>query len=252
MTLRSTIAGRLLAIALGGTIAAATPAPAAAGYLDAGEWLSAATGLGPVMLVPITLHSPVMSDAFGSYTDPTVPILVPDPEYPGVPGAFDWRPRSIFMSGHGISQWGLGPDTVAATFGCYIAVFPCLGVQTFEATFDRPILGFGGLFEWYSGYGEYPPVPLVVNGTDLTAIPALNGSHPHVNGFLGFIGPMDTLRMQWLGGNADNYSWIRWVAPLAIVAVPVPEPSTIILLSAALVGLIASARRRVQPVWARG
>lgn len=252
MKSRSTIGGALLAIALGGTAAAPTPAPAATAYVDAGEWLSAAMSLGSVMLVPITLHSPVMSDAFGSYTDPTVPVLVPDPEHPGVPGAFDWRPRSIFMSGHGVGTWALGPEAVAATFGCYIPVSPCLGVQTFEASFVQPILGFGGYFEWFSGYGDAPLIPLTVNGVEVSSAlsPPVWSGQIH-EGFLGFIGPLDTLSMVW-HGNSDNYAWMRWSAPFAIVAMPVPEPSTISLVLGALLGLIALHKRRLRPVRVQG
>lgn len=188
------------------------------------------------MLVPITLHSPVMSDAFGSYTDPNVPILVPDPAHPYDPTALTYRARNLIGAGPS----SLGPDQIMVRFGCYSAIFPCLGAQTFEATFERPVLGFGGLFEWYLG-SPYYSIPMDINGLPLewgSPFPPSDTSPASMrSGFVGFVGPMDTLSIQWLGGNTDDTAWVRWTSPFAIIAVPEPPP--VALLAVALLGLFA-------------
>jgi hypothetical protein len=260
---RSRIAGAVLSLTVCGTLAGPLPAQGATAYLDAAAWLNAAANLGPVMLVPLTLHSPVFSDAWGTFTDVNETVHVPEGPPPG--GGVGWneggeRPRSVYLSVHvyrslpGSGFLALGPDDILVNFGCFTAVYPCLGVQTFEAAFNQPVLGFGGLFEWYSGYREYPPIPLVVNGFELNATTPVEGSHtpvegshPWVSGFLGFIGPMDTLSMEWLGGNADNSSWIHWSAPFAIVAMAVPEPHAVALFAGALLALVAASAVRARP-----
>lgn len=250
MSIKSTVAGVLFSIAAGTTIAAAPPAYAATAYLDAGAWLGAAAGLGPVQLIPMRLHSPVMSDAFGSYTDASVPVLVPDPDNTADPTALAYRTRSAIGAGPA----SLGPEQIVVGFGCYSPVFPCLGAQTFEAAFERPVLGFGGLFEWHMGDPAIA-VPMDINGLRLdwnSPFPPSDAGLANLRtGFLGFIGPMDTLSLRWLGGNTDDTAWVRWAAPFAIVAVTVPEPATFGLLAAALFGLCALGAPRPGPSRAR-
>lgn len=258
MRIKSTVAGALLSIAASGAVLTAPPARAATAYLDAAAWLGAVTGLGPVMLVPLTLKSPVFSDAWGTFTDLNETVAIPEGPQPG--GGVGWneggeRPRSVFLTGHGPPPssssgglFALGPSDVAATFGCYTAVFPCLGVQTFEAAFDQPILGFGGLFSWYVGYGDFEH-PVVVNGFTLTwdILPLKDESSRNHQGFLGFIGPMDTLSIHWLGGNADDTARVHWAAPFAIVAVSVPEPHSIALFAGVLFALVVAAAVPARP-----
>lgn len=254
MRIGTTVAAALLSMAASG----APPARAATAYLDAGAWLSAAGSLGPVMLVPFTLKSPVFSDAWGAFTDLDQTVAIPEGPQPG--GGVGWneggeRPRSVFLTGHGPPPssssgglFALGPSDVAATFGCYPAVFPCLGVQTFEAAFDQPILGFGGLFSWYVGYGDFEH-PVVVNGFTLTwdTLPLKDESSRNHQGFLGFIGPMDILSIHWLGGNADDTARVHWAAPFAIVAVSVPEPHSIALFAGTLFALVVAGAVRTRP-----
>lgn len=256
MKSRSTIAGALLSLTLGGMVAEPPAARAATAYLDAAAWLSAAGSLGAVKLVPLTLHAPVMSDGWGTFTDLNETVDVPEGPPPG--GGLGWneggeRPRSVFLSGHGAppSSWSsgglfaLGPSNIAATFGCYTAVSPCLGVLTFEAAFEQPILGFGGLFSWYIGYGDFEH-PVSINGFTLTwdTLPLRDESFRIHQGFLGFIGPMDALSIQWFGVNADDTARVHWATPFAIVAVPVPEPHSIALFAGALFVLVAAGASR--------
>lgn len=251
----SRISGAVLSITVCGALAGPLPARAATVYLDAAAWLGAAANLGSVMLVPLTLNSPVFSDAWGTFTDLNETVDVPEGPPPG--GGLGWneggeRPRSVFPSSLGPQSSGglfaLGPSDVAATFGCYSAVYPCLGVQTFEAAFDQPILGFGGLFSWYIGYGDFER-PVSINGFTLTwdTLPLRDESQLNHQGFLGFIGPMDTLSIHWLGGNADDTARVHWAAPFAIVAMPVPEPHAVALFAGALVALAAAGAVRARP-----
>lgn len=259
MKSRSTLAGALLSLTLGGMVAEPPAARAATAYLDAAAWLSAAGSLGAVKLVPLTLHAPVMSDAWGTFTDLNETVDVPEGPPPG--GGSIWneggeRPRSAFLSGHGAppGSWSsgglfaLGPSDVAATFGCYTAVYPCLGVQTFEATFAQPILGFGGLFSWYVGYGDRQ-YPVSVNGFTLPwdSLPMTDHTYRIREGFLGFIGPMDTLSIRWLAGNADDTARVHWATPFAIVAMSVPEPHAVALFAGALVALVVAGAVRARP-----
>ncbi|WP_439580116.1 hypothetical protein [Elioraea sp.] len=248
----STITGAALSLAVASAIVTAPPAHGVTAYVNADEWLIATGSLGPVMLVPLTLTAPVFSDAWGTFTDLNEKVDVPEGPQPG--GGVGWneggeRPRSVFLTGHGPPPssssgglFALGPSDVAATFGCYTAVYPCLGVQTFEAAFDQPILGFGGLFSWYVGYGDFE-YPVDVNGFTLTwdTLPLKDESFRNHQGFLGFIGPMDTLSIHWLGGNADDSARVHWAAPFAIVAVAVPEPSTLAVLAGSALGLFGLA-----------
>jgi hypothetical protein len=232
MRIGTTVAAALLSIAASG----APPARAASAYLDAGAWLSAAGSLGPVMLVPLTLHSPVFRDDFGTYTDPAETVFIPAPFGPEY--GEGWFARHL-----GFFPPTLGPATVEVIFKCAENAYSCLGVKGFEAAFDRPVLGFGGAFAWHIGYGDHRENPVDVAGHVLTwdtPLSPVAGDDPRIrHGFLGFIGEMDTLRIDWLVGAADDFSWVRWTSPFAIVAMAVPEPSALALLAGALVALAA-------------
>ncbi|TQF76245.1 hypothetical protein FK498_18820, partial [Elioraea sp. Yellowstone] len=233
MTIRSRVAAVLLSVAAGGATLTAPPARAAVAYLDAAAWLSAAGSLGPVMLVPFSLHNPVFRDDFGAYTTPGE-VWIDTPSGFSFPS--DWYSRSL-----GFFAPTLGPDTIEVHFKCAEPVYPCLGVNGFEAAFDRPILGFGGAFTWHIGYGDFEH-PVDVAGQVLTwdgPLAPVDGGDPRIrHGFLGFIGAMDTLRIDWLVNSADDFASVRWTAPFAIVAA-VPEPSAAVLLAGALAALAA-------------
>lgn len=250
MRSRFTSSAALLSLTLGSMVAEPPAARAATAYFDAAAWLSAAGTLGAVKLVPLTLHSPVFSDAWGTFTDLDDTVDVPEGPPPGGGvGSNEGgvRPRSVFLTGHDLppppgpsgGPFALGPSDIAATFGCHSAVSPCLGVQTFQAAFEQPILGFGGLFSWYVGFGDVDH-PVSINGFTLTwdTWPREDESVRIHQGFLGFIGPMESLSIHWLGGNADDAAWVHWATPFAIVAMPVSEPSALALLGGALLGLL--------------
>lgn len=237
MRMRSLLAAAVL------TAAAGSPSSSAASpfaLFDAAAWLAAAFEFGEVALVPVTLRDPVFRDDFGSYTDPAEPVFVPAVD--GFSFEADWRSRA-----GGFVAPVLGPATVAVHFGCASPVHPCLGVKGFEAIFDRPVLGFGGAFTWHIGYGP-PDVPrerpIDVAGTVLTwdspLAPAEGGDARLRHGFLGLIGSMEALRIAWLVDAPDDFAWVRWTAPFAVVRVP--EPAALALFVAALAGLAAAAR----------
>lgn len=242
MRIGTTVAAALLGMAASGALTP-PPARAATAYLDANAWLSAAGSLGPVMLVPFTLHSPVFRDDFSTYTDPTEPVPVP------TPAAFSFEP-GWYTRHHSFFAPTLGPDMIEVHFTCAEPVYPCLGVKGFEAAFDRPVLGFGGAFTWHIGYGDVEhPVDVAGHVLDWeTPLSPIAGEHPSIrHGFLGFIGAMDTLRIDWLVGSPDDFSSVRWTSPFAIVAMAVPEPSALALVAGALIALAACGATAPRP-----
>jgi hypothetical protein len=239
----------MLVLTIGATTHGSSRA-APATFLDAGAWFNAIAGLpgqGLAQLPAVPLDRMTFSDAHGTWTHDNQVVHYTDGH--GNPAS---APRTqLYLQTHGYF-FGIGPFPAAGSshgafsvnFGCYTAIFPCIGLQTIEIDLGFEIHGFGGHLDYYKGYPDgvppWPgaePIPLLAD-----AYWASPETWPFFSGFFGVIfeAPTRVIRLAWWeNGNMDDSSSVRFTNTFVITDVSVPEPGTVGLLTAALVGLLA-------------
>jgi hypothetical protein len=223
---------------------------APATFLDASAWFSAIAGLpgqGLAQLPAVPLDRMTFSDAHGTWTHDNQVVHYTDGD--GNPAS---APRTqLYLQTHGYPL-GIGPFPAAGSshgafsvnFGCYTAISPCIGLRTIEIDLGFEIHGFGGHLDYYKGYPDgvspWPgaePIPLLAD-----AYWASPETWPFFSGFFGVIfeAPTRVIRLAWWeNGNMDDSSSVRFTNTFVITEVSVPEPGTVGLLTAALLGLLA-------------
>jgi hypothetical protein len=239
----------MLVLTIGATTHGSSRA-APATFLDASAWLNAIAGLpgqGLAQLPAVPLDRMTFSDAHGTWTHDNQVVHYTDGD--GYPAS---APRTqLYLGTHGYF-FGIGPFPAAGSshgafsvnFGCYTAISPCIGLRTIEIDLGFEIHGFGGHLDYYKGYPDgvspWPgavPIPLLAD-----AYWASPETWPFFSGFFGVIfeAPTRVIRLAWWeNGNMDDSSSVRFTNTFVITDVSVPEPGTVGLLTAALVGLLA-------------
>lgn len=216
-------------------------------FIDQSTWLAATAGF--ATRPGLGVSGAVFHDALGAYTDPADAVWVSlysgVPPVPGGPGSA-LHQRTVFFSGPRLSAPLLVDEqSLAAQFGCYSPVWPCLGMIVLDLQFAEPIHGFSGQLEYRFGNPEYrnpanPPIPLLADAYR-------NPTNP-ISAYVGFFGvlfpePVTSLRIAWREPDGlDDVSIVRLTDLSAVTLVP--EPASLALLAAALVGLAAAARGR--------
>lgn len=254
----SRICATLFAIVFTGLPATVSEVHAApATFLDATAWLNAIGGMPGQGLAPVprvSLDRMTFSDAFGTWThtNQTVNYLDTDNS-----PATSTR-TALYLQIHPYF-FGSPPFPAAASFdggfsvqfGCYTAVFPCIGLRTVEIDLGREIMGFGGHLDYYKGYSEYfspsdPPIPLLADAYAAPPGPHPVSHHPDHRFFSGFFGaifdqPTRVIRLGWWEHlHMDDSSSVRFTNSFIVTAVP--EPAAVTLLAVALLGLLLTAR----------
>lgn len=199
------------------------------------------------------------ADGAGPYLDPSDHGLV-SPTSGDPPGK--WRPRTLFFKASEVSPpfgtpgpLNVGEDALFVTFGCYTAAWPCLGLQVVELAFPEPVYGLAGWMEYYFGFDVYydaedPAIPLLGEPYRNRARTASGDSEPFYRGFFAMVfdAPVTSVRFAWREGTTlDDVSWLHLTDVSLLMAGwmhPVPEPASVALLAAALLGLGAAARCR--------
>jgi hypothetical protein len=245
----------LVVLTIGATTHGSSRA-APATFLDAAAWLNAIAGLpgqGLAQLPAVPLDRMTFSDAFGTWTHDNQVVHYTDGD--GNPAS---APRTqLYLGTHGYF-FGIGPFPAAGSshgafsvnFGCYTAIYPCIGLQTIEIDLGFEIHGFGGHLDYYKGYPDTyspqsPPIPLLADAYLAPPGPHPFWGHPSYQFFSGFFGvifeaPTSVIRLAWReDGGADDSSSVRFTNTFVITDVTVPEPGTVGLLTAALLGLLA-------------
>lgn len=245
----------MLALALGATTHGPSRA-APATFLDAAAWLNAIAGLpgqGLAQLPAVPLDRMTFSDAFGPWTHDNQVVHYTDGD--GYPAS---APRTqLYLQTHGY-HFGIGPFAAAGSsdgafsvhFGCYTAIYPCIGLRTIEIDLGYEIHGFGGHLDYYKGYPDTyspqsPPIPLLADAYLAPPGPDPFWGHPSYQFFSGFFGvifeaPTSVIRLAWWeDSHMDDSSSVRFTDTFVITAVTVPEPGTIAVLTVALLGLLA-------------
>jgi hypothetical protein len=195
-----------------------------------------------------------MSDAFGSWTkateDTTVVWYLTEPP----PRAWP-RTTSILPSGS-TPFLGVRSDEgqLEMGFGCYTAVFPCLGMRVVEMQLDRPIQGFAGSLLFNLGWAD-PWLDVATLRENHIAYfggvfeqlvaPCCSRLYDGFYGVL-FDAPVTTLRFAWWeDSHPDDSTWFRFTN---MVMIGVPEPSLLATFAAAALLLLAGGRdARVTP-----
>jgi hypothetical protein len=233
---------------------------APATFLDAAAWLNAISSLpgqGLAQLPAVPLDRMRFSDAFGTWTHDNEVVHYTDGD--GHPASV---PRTqIYMVEHE-HYWVTSPFRAAGSepggftvqFGCYTAIYPCIGLRTIEIDLGYEIHGFGGHLDYYKGYMDYSPgpglVPIPLLADAYLAFPDPNApesysDHRFFSGFFGVIfdQPTSVIRLAWWEeGNMDDSSSVRFTNTLVITGVSVPEPQAMAILATALLGLLAMSR----------
>jgi hypothetical protein len=247
----------MLALTVGATTHGSSRA-APATFLDAAAWLNAIAGLpgqGLAQLPAVPLDRMTFSDAHGTWTHDSQVVHYTDGD--GYPAS---APRTQLYLGTHLYFWGIGPFPAAGSshgafsvhFGCYTAIYPCIGLRTIEIDLGYEIHGFGGHLDYYKGYPDgvspWPgavPIPLLADAYLAPPGPHPFWGHPSYQFFSGFFGvifeaPTSVIRLAWWeDGNMDDSSSVRFTNTFVITAVTVPEPGTVALLTVALLGLLA-------------
>lgn len=233
-------------------------------FLDEGAWRAAIAGLpgsgqaqlpivarlAPFSAVP--LDRMTFSDAFGTWTHDDQMV-----DYINGDGFPETRTRApVTIGEHPFVYTSSGEQSGAAAtwdggffvmFYCYTAVYPCIGLRTIEIDLGREVLGFGGHLDYYKGIYGPSPIPLLADAyySWPDPGPGLDPVWEFYHGFFGVIfdQPTKVIRLAWWEEySMDDSSSVRFSNTLIIRAMPVPEPASIVLLAAALLGLLAVSR----------
>jgi len=254
---------RILTLAV--AVGAATQGPARAApatFLDAAAWLNAIASLpgqGLVQLPAVSLDRMTFSDAFGTWTHDNELVHYTDGD--GYPAS--GLRTQLYLQTHPYFWWtspfpaaGSVHGAFSVQFGCYTAVYPCIGLRTIEMDLGYEIHGFGGHLDYYRGYAEYlsaawpAPIPLLADAYFSFLDPTATQNSADLRFFSGFFGvifdqPTSVIQLAWREEfNMDDSSSVRFTNTFVITAVSVPEPQALAILASALFGLLAMSRTR--------
>jgi hypothetical protein len=259
------LVGWMMAASVAASVGLAQPgvaAPAVTTFTDATAWQAAISGLKLPKAQTMPAIAPeriTMSDAFGSWTKATEGTTVV--WYLTEPPLQAWPRARTSIPSAAVSFLGVrsGEGALEIGFGCYTAVFPCLGMRVAELELETPIMGFAGRLTYYFG-GAYSSIfsgnlqdNLIthlggVAGTLLG--PDFRDSYAGHYGVL-FDRPMTTLRFAWWEDRSlDDAAAFRFDD---MVMIGVPEPRLVVSFTLAALLLMVAAGRAPQPtLWRRG
>lgn len=240
-------------VAAGVGLAQPREAEAAATFVDANAWQAAISGLKlpqSRMMPAIAPERITMSDAFGSWTQATADTTVV--WYLTEPPLQPWPRNRTSIPSAPVSFLGVrsGEGALEMGFGCYTAVFPCLGMRVAELTLETPIMGFAGRLTYYVGsadssfsFGNLQNELITYLGGVADTL-RQQDSWRFFDGYYGvlFDQPTTSLRFAWWeDSNLDDAAAFRFAN---MVMIGVPEPGLAATFAATALLLAALARRQ--------